>query len=1008
MVNITRRRSLRSIGVMGLRPEDVQVLSWEEISDASGKPLALEELGEYEVYLNASAAEKLGAAPGDVLDLYSGSRPKQYSVRAIAAQGENPRLLINLRQAQALFNQRSKINYIIVSNQGDALAGAANSQAVTAHLRGLLSDSKVAAQLFAFLRRDPAVAQALRKAADKEKGNTKTDLIDLASGLEAGALSPAVRSLLADETLAGKVQTILADADWGSESARDRLAKLFGDLSELGVDDSKRDTLDMGELAASAFTTIFIAAGLFGITAGLVLIFLIFVMLAAERKPEMGMVRAVGGQRGHLVDMFVFEGTAYDLLAAAVGMALGAGTGMIIAITLGRAFAGTGLTIHPNISPRSLVVSYSLGMLVTFMTVLFSAVRVSRLNIVSAIRDLPEPPRPPRYLRERLLAPVKMVADGFRALFHLRPLSALRSWLIGLPGSLLRLLWMGFTSGPFMLLLGLLLTPLGIQKTNLSLYTLGVSFFIIGCGRVLRALLGPLFRLMARGRTWDPAALADRIAYTLLGLALTTFWALPNKLIQDAFGIPDMTSGPEMLFISGIMIVTGAVLVVMYNADLLLRLILLILGGSPRFAPVMRMAIAYPLSNRFRTGMTIAIFAVVMFSVIFMATLFKVNDLILTDTEQFTGGFDVRVESSNSNPLEDLPRAIGSQPVLDRADYDVVASLTNVGVEIRQGEATHWSDYIIQAADDAYLKNIDYDIGVKGEGYANAAEIWEAVRTTPGLAVIDRMAVPSRTTTSIMIGGPDFKLKGVYLEDKTMKPVLLEVRDPNSEATFELTIIGVLEQSAMSGFGLVTSRDTLQSELSAELPSPTYYIRLAEGVDPGSTGAALESAFLKNGVESHDQIKELRDGMSTQLVFQQLLLGFLTVGLVVGVAALGVISTRAVVERRQQIGMLRALGFQREMISWIFLIEFVFRRFVRDRSGSRAGVDSSGSGDQGYGRRSAGADFPGAVEGDLCGVRIGVCDDAADHLAAGQAGFAGYAGGGAAVRVSKHIGRAAI
>ena len=133
-----------------------------------------------------------------------------------------------------------------------------------------------------------------------------------------------------------------------------------------------------------------------------------------------------------------------------------------------------------------------------------------------------------------------------------------------------------------------------------------------------------------------------------------------------------------------------------------------------------------------------------------------------------------------------------------------------MSVEIRQGEAAHWSDYIIQAGDDAYLKNIDYDIGVMGEGYASSAEIWEAVRTKPGLAVIDRLAVPSRTTTSIMIGGPDFKLKGVYLEDKTMKPVQLEVRDPNSEATFDLTIIGVLEQSAMTGFGLVTSQETLQ------------------------------------------------------------------------------------------------------------------------------------------------------------------------------------------------------
>ena len=135
-----------------------------------------------------------------------------------------------------------------------------------------------------------------------------------------------------------------------SESMRDRLARTFGDLSELAVEDVKRDTLDSGELAASAFTTIFIVSGLFGIAAGLILIFLIFVMLAAERKSEMGMARAVGAQRGRLVEMFVFEGTAYDLAVAAVGVALGVVTGLIIALTLGRAFAGVGLEIRPNIA----------------------------------------------------------------------------------------------------------------------------------------------------------------------------------------------------------------------------------------------------------------------------------------------------------------------------------------------------------------------------------------------------------------------------------------------------------------------------------------------------------------------------------------------------------------------------------------------------------------------------------------------------------------------------------
>ncbi len=476
-----------------------------------------------------------------------------------------------------------------------------------------------------------------------------------------------------------------------------------------------------------------------------------------------------------------------------------------------------------------------------------------------------------------------------------------------------------------------------------------------------------------------------------MGLTLTVFWSLPSRLLQEKFGVPDLSGGPEMLFISGILLVSGAVLVIMYNTDLLLRLILLILGRSPRFAPVLRMAIAYPLSNRFRTGMTIAIFAVVIFSVIFMATLFKVNDIVLTDTEQFTGGFDLRVNSSRNNPVDDLPRAIARQPGLRRADYAVIASLINLPVEIKQGQDGRWASYPIQAADDAYLKNIDYGIGVKAEGYTTAAEIWKAVREKPGFAVVDRLAVPSRTTTNIVIGGPEFSLQGVYLEDESMKPVRLEVREPNTEATFEVTVIGVLEQSAITGYGMITSQETLEKGLHIELPEPTYFVRLAEGVDPVSTSAALESVFLKNGLESVDLIQEMRDSLSTQFVFQQLLLGFLTVGLVVGVAALGVISTRAVVERRQQIGMLRALGFQREMVSWIFLIEFILRGPVGHRTGGRPGVDPGLADDHGYGRRYSRPDLPGALDRNRRRVRVGIRHDPADHLASGCAGFAGYA-----------------
>ena len=55
-----------------------------------------------------------------------------------------------------------------------------------------------------------------------------------------------------------------------------------------------------------------------------------------------------------------------------------------------------------------------------------------------------------------------------------------------------------------------------------------------------------------------------------------------------------------------------------------------------------------------------------------------------------------------------------------------------------------------------------------------------------------------------------------------------------------------------------------------------------------------------------------------------LLQGFMASGLLVGIAALGVISLRSVVERRQQIGVLRAIGYRQSMVLASFLIESSF------------------------------------------------------------------------------------
>ena len=125
--------------------------------------------------------------------------------------------------------------------------------------------------------------------------------------------------------------------------------------SGLDAQPAKQDGLDAADATGNAFVQLFTTFGSFSMAAGILLIFLIFVMLAAERRPEMGMARAVGTQRRHLVQTFLFEGAAYDVAAAAVGALLGIGVSYVMVRAVASAFTDRGPRRSPTRCPvRSL------------------------------------------------------------------------------------------------------------------------------------------------------------------------------------------------------------------------------------------------------------------------------------------------------------------------------------------------------------------------------------------------------------------------------------------------------------------------------------------------------------------------------------------------------------------------------------------------------------------------------------------------------------------------------
>lgn len=151
------------------------------------------------------------------------------------------------------------------------------------------------------------------------------------------------------------------------------------------------------------------------------------------------------------------------------------------------------------------------------------------------------------------------------------------------------------------------------------------------------------------------------------------------------------------------------------------------------------------------------------------------------------------------------------------------------------------------------------------------------------------------------------------------------MRDPQTGRQVRLKVIGVLKDTApLEMAGISSSQATYKRAFPGRFRPTIHYFALGAGVDPEETATKLESAFLPNGMQAESIEKVLSDMMSANRTINRLIQGFMGLGLIVGVAALGVISARAVVERRQQIGVLRAIGFRRGMVQAVFVIESSF------------------------------------------------------------------------------------
>ena len=103
-----------------------------------------------------------------------------------------------------------------------------------------------------------------------------------------------------------------------------------------------------------------------------------------------------------------------------------------------------------------------------------------------------------------------------------------------------------------------------------------------------------------------------------------------------------------------------------------------------------------------------------------------------------------------------------------------------------------------------------------------------------------------------------------------------------------------------------------------DLPYLNYEIVLNDPSRAEEIAAVLEEEFVEHGVQASSLEKTVWDFTALNRTFNRIIQGFMGLGLVVGIAA------RSVVERRVQIGILRAIGYRSGMVQLSFLLESSF------------------------------------------------------------------------------------
>jgi putative ABC transport system permease protein len=605
------------------------------------------------------------------------------------------------------------------------------------------------------------------------------------------------------------------------------------------VSKAKADLLEQARLQGASLTEVFRSIGYFSVVAGILLLINLFVMLSEERRSELGTLRALGFKRNHLVRTFAIEGATYSVAASVLGALAGIGVGWAVVKATAGIFSETGsdVALPLTIKPGSLVAGGALGLVICMVTVWATSTRISRLNIIRSIRDLPEP---------------RLARQSIR----------------------------GVIAGVAMIVVGALAFSGGWSGDNAILVLAGPAL----------ALFGLIFVV---GRFLPRKPVTAVLSLAALAWAILVFTLAPAKVGG---------AGIDVFVVQGIILVAAGVTIVA-QADRVYAAIAKALSASGG-GLASRLGLAYPLARKFRTALLLGMYSIVIFTMAFISVL---SGIFGNQAPQFTGevraGFDLFVDSSQGNPVT-------VDQLTGRPGVAVVAPLTRGAAQVRTARNPEGVTAPVTGFDRSLVDQGQPKLETRAPAYADDAAAFRAVLADPGLIIVNQ--------------GFGMRSQGGGPPEANLAPGdKVTLVNPATSAGREMKVAGIMSADFVMNSGLVAN-GVLDELLGPRKVVNRHYVKVSPGADADAVAAGITGALIEHGADARSFRSIVNEQLDQQNGFFGLLRAYLGLGLLIGIAGLGVVMVRAVRERRREIGMLRAIGFPAGLVRRAFVLEAAF------------------------------------------------------------------------------------